>query len=399
MFKVFLIKGHFMKRNIHPPYLFAILFPIILISPALAETPFKPERISVEKELRSGPSLFVIDQSWSGTSSITVLSADDLKTKGSISTGLIAQFLLSKNNKQLYTASVYPKRIVWGPVEAVVQQFDVKTLSLTKEMPTSPKMAQVSASINSFRLSANEKYAFVQNATPAASVNVIDITSGNTLLEIPTPGCWGIYPSADDNRFSALCGDGTVASYQIATDQKDYKVTKSDTIFDADKDPLFISSQRDGDTLIFTSFNGNMYLLNDKEIKVTLTDKFSYTKGIKSHWVPTGFEILAFNKPNNLMFITMSPNGKEGSHKYGAKEIWGIDMASRKVITRVKTVDTISLAVSQTQKPELFALSGGEGGSGGTVLKYIFIGPQFTGKVVGKAARLGTFNQFLMVDY
>ncbi|WP_222424590.1 amine dehydrogenase large subunit, partial [Yersinia massiliensis] len=94
------------------------------------------------------------------------------------STGLLAQFLLSKDNKQLYTASVYPKRIVWGPTEAVIQQFDVKTLSLTKEMQTSPKMAQVSANINNFRLSANEKYAFVQNATPAASVNVIDIASG-----------------------------------------------------------------------------------------------------------------------------------------------------------------------------------------------------------------------------
>lgn len=388
-----------MKMNIHSSCLFAMLFPMILISSVQAETPFKPERISVEKELRAGPNLFVIDQSWSGTSNITVLSADDLKTKGSISTGLLAQFLLSKDNKQLYTASVYPKRIVWGPTEAVIQQFDVKTLSLSKEMQTSPKMAQVSANINNFRLSANEKYAFVQNATPAASVNVIDIASGNTLLEIPTPGCWGIYPSADDNRFSSLCGDGTVASYQIATDQKNYNIIKSDNIFDADKDALFISSQRDGDTLMFTSFNGNMYLLNDKEAKVTLTDKFSYTKGIKSHWVPTGFEILAFNKPNNLMFVTMHPNGKEGSHKDGAKEIWGIDMVSHKVVTRVKTANTISLAVSQTKNPVLFALSGGDGSTSGTVLKYTFKGPQFTGKAAGKATRLGLFNQLLMVDY
>lgn len=388
-----------MKSNVLSSCLFVMLFPAGFLSTAQAETPFKPERIGVEKELKPGPNLFVMDQSWSGTTTITVLSADDLKTKGSVSTGLIAQFLLSKDNKQLYTASVYPKRIVWGPTEAVVQQFDVKTLSLAKEMPTSPKMAQVSANINSFRLSANEKYAFVQNATPAASVNVIDIASSNILLEIPTPGCWGIYPSADDNRFSALCGDGTVASYQISADQKNYQVTKSDKIFDADKDALFISSQRDGDTLMFTSFNGNMYLLNDKEVKVKLTDKFSYTKGIKGHWVPSGFEILAFNKPNDLMFVTMHPNGKEGSHKDGAKEIWGIDMASHKVVTRVKTAEPISLAVSQTKKPVLFALSEGEEGAGGTVLKYTFSGPHFTGKEAGKASSLGTFNQILMVDY
>lgn len=385
-----------MKSNVVCCTLLATVFPLLS---AQASTPFKPERIGVEKEIKPGPNVYVMDQSWSGSTNITVVSAENMKTKGNISTGLIAQMLLSKDNKQLYTASVYPKRIVWGETDAVVQRFNIASLSLLKEMSTSPKMAQVSANINTFKLSTNEKYALVQNATPAASVSVISLESGSQLLEIPTPGCWGIYPSQDDNRFSSLCGDGTVTSYQISDDGKNYLATKSDKVFDSDKDALFISSQRDGDNLIFTSFNGSLYLINDKEAKATLSDKFSYTKGTKGNWVPGGFEVLALNKPTNLMFVSMHPKGKEGSHKDGAKEIWGIDMKSHKVVTRVKTKDALSIAVSQTQKPELFALSEGDNGEGGTVLKYTFKGEKFVGKEVGKAKGLGSFNQMLLVDY
>lgn len=385
-----------MKRNLLSLALVATMFPLVS---AQANTPFKPERIGVEKQIKPGPNLFVMDQSWSGSTNITVLAADTLKTKGNISTGLIAQMGFSKDNKQLYTASVYPKRILWGETDAVVQRFDIATLSLIKEMTTSPKMAQVAANINNFKLSANDAYIFVQNATPAASINVLDAASGNVLLEIPTPGCWGIYPSADDNRISSLCGDGTVTSYQINADHKGYQATKSDKLFDSDKDPLFISAQRDGDHLIFTSFNGSLYLINDKEAKATLSDKFSYAADVKGKWVPGGFNVLALNQPNHLLFVTMHPNGKEGSHKDGAKEIWGIDMTSHKVVTRIKTADAISIAVSQTEKPDLFALTEGEDGEGATVLKYSLSDEKFVGKQVGKVTSLGTFDQMLMVDY
>lgn len=385
-----------MKRNLLSLALLATLFPLC---PAQANTPFKPERIGVEKEIKPGPNLYVMDQSWSGSSNITVLSAETLKTKGNLSTGLIAQMGFSKDRHQLYTASVYPKRILWGDTEAVVQRFNIPTLSLVNEIATSPKMAQVAANINNFKLSANDKYILVQNATPAASVSVLDAATGQALLEIPTPGCWAIYPSADDSRFSSLCGDGTVTSYQINADQKGYQATKSDKLFDADKDALFISAQRDGDHLIFTSFNGSIYLVNDKDAKATLSDKFSYAPAIKGNWRPGGFNVLALNQPNHLLFVSMHPNGKEGSHKDGAKEIWGIDMTSHKVVTRVKTHDAIAIAVSQTEKPELFALSEGEEGEGGTVLKYTLQGDKFVGKQTGKVTSLGSFNQILMVDY
>ncbi|WP_417884090.1 amine dehydrogenase large subunit [Vibrio rumoiensis] len=371
---------------------FTVLGVLTSISSSYAETPFKPEHVSVEKEIKPGPNVFVIDQSWSGSSMITVVGADDLKAKGNISTGLISQFTLSSDHKQLYTASVYPKRIVWGDVDAVVQQFDVNNLTFKKEIESSPKMAQSAAYVNSFQLSANDKYAFVQNATPAASVSVIDIASGKSLLEIPTPGCWGIYPSQTDDKFSALCGDGTLASYQVSGST--YQASKSEPIFNTDDDALFITAQRDGDSLMLTSFNGNMYVLDDSGKAVKLKEKFSYTKDIEGGWLPGGYQVIGYNKPNHVMFVAMHPDGKEGSHKDGAKEVWGVDMKTHKVVTRIETKEPISIAVSQTKAPELFTLT-----DEGEVVKYVFSEGKLVGKEESEVEGLGAFSQMLMVDY
>lgn len=372
---------------------------ILSFTTSQAAEPFKPERISVEKNISPGPNVFVLDQNWKGASTITVLSADDLSTKGNISDGLISQFTLSQDKKHLYTASVYPKRIMSGPTEAVVQDFDIATLSQIKEMETLPKMAQVAPSINSFQLSAEDKYAFVQNATPAASVSVISLATGQHLLEVPTPGCWGIYASQQPGKFSSLCGDGTIASYQIAADEKNYQASKSEKLFDSDKDALFLAAQRDGDTLMFTSFTGNMVVVSDKAAKATLVEKFNYTDGVEGHWVPGGFQILAYNKPNNLMFVTMHPDGKEGSHKDAAKEVWGIDMAGHKVVTRFKVDNPVAVTVSATEQPQLFTLKDNEEGEGGTVTKYSFSNDKkFTAQQQGSVKGLGDFNLLLRVD-
>lgn len=367
---------------------------LIFLPTSYAATQFKPEHVSVEKEIKPGPNVFVIDQSWSGASMITVLGSEELQTKGSISTGLIAQFGLSKDKSQLYTASVYPKRIVWGDIDAVVQKFNVNSLSLDKEIESSPKMAQSAAYVNSFQLSASDKYAFVQNATPAASVSVVDIANGKELLEIPTPGCWGIYASQNDNKFSSACGDGTFSTYVISSDAKDYTAHKSEKIFDTDDDALFITAQRDGNQLMFTSFKGNMYVLDDKADSVKLTEKFNYTQNIEGEWLPGGYEVIGYNQPNKLMFVTMHPEGHEGSHKDGAEEIWGIDMKTHKVVTRIEADEPISLAVSQTQSPDVYTLT-----DEGSVVKYTFSGDKFTGSRVHEVEEIGGFTQMLMVDY
>jgi len=143
--------------------------------PAYAADDFVPEKFTVKQSIDPGPNAFLIDQNWYGVSQIGVMSSDGFVPKGNIVTGLNAQFVLSQDHKTAYTMSAYPKRIVTGPTDAVLQEFDVKTLTLKREISISPKMVLSSPQMNYLQLSADERYAFVQNATPATSVSVVDL--------------------------------------------------------------------------------------------------------------------------------------------------------------------------------------------------------------------------------
>jgi methylamine dehydrogenase heavy chain len=325
-----------------------------------AEDEFVPEVLTVEPTIRPGPNIFVLDQSWDGSSWVHVLSADDLTSvKGSLSSGVVSQFAMSKDRKTAYTTSVYAKRIMSGPTEAVLEEFDADSLVKKREIILSPKMAQSSPQLSYLEFSADGHYAYVQNATPATSVTVVDLTAGKVLAEIPNPGCVGIYPAPEGNRYSTLCGDGTVTSYSFSDDGKANPPVKSAKIFDADTDPVYVHSVRADGDLLFTSFNGTLYRVSDAKDKPALVDSYSYVKGIDGGWAPGGVAIMTYNKANDVLFVSMHPDAYDGSHKDGAKEIWAIGLDSKKVLSRtpieIEDSGIASLAVTDGKDPVLFA--------------------------------------------
>ncbi|MDO8827268.1 amine dehydrogenase large subunit [Methylophaga sp.] len=325
-----------------------------------AEDEFVPEVLTVEPTIRPGPSIFVLDQSWDGSSWVHIRSAEDLTSvKGSLSAGVVSQFAMSKDGKSAYTASVYAKRIMSGPTEAVLEEFDAKSLVKKREIIISPKMAQSAPQLSYLEFSADGKYAYVQNATPATSVTVVDMDAGEVLTEIPHPGCISIFPALKGNRYSSLCGDGTVTSYSFSADGKINNPVKSDKVFDADDDPLYVHSVRAGNNLVFSSFNGNLYLVSDADEKPSLVDKYSFVEGVEGDWAPGGVAIMTYNKANNVVFITMHSEAYNGSHKNGAEEIWAISLDSKKVVSRIpvdiEDSGITSLAVTEGKDPVLFA--------------------------------------------
>ncbi|TBU93282.1 amine dehydrogenase large subunit [Stutzerimonas kirkiae] len=366
---------------------------MLAVAPAFAEEPFVPERLTVEEKIKPGPNLFVLDSNWAGSSNISVLSADDLSTKGNLSVGLVGQMVLSSDQKTAYTASAYAKRIVYGETEAVLHEFDVDTLSIKREIVVSPKFAQVAPSFNSLQISADDRYVFVQNATPAASVSVVDLKAGKQIAEVPTPGCWGLYPALEGARFSSLCGDGTITSYSVNEDGSAAKPVKSKKIFDVDSDPLFLQAQRAGKELLFTSYHGNLYRVSDKAAEVKLVDKFSYTEGAEG-WAPGGFQLMAYNKANNVLFVAMHPDAEDGSHKNPAEEVWALDLKAKKVLYRSPVEGPVSLFVSSGKAPVLFALNDEEG----EVVRYE-VDPEakFAAKPTDKAESLGDFAVLLQL--
>jgi len=368
---------------------------VLASTAAYAAEPFVPEVMTVETKIRPGPNAFVLDQSWNGVSRINVLSSGDLSTKGNLSVGLLAEFILSKDHKTAYTTSVYPKRIISGPTEAVLQEFDVESLSVKREIIISPKMAQASPQISLLQLSANERYVYVQNATPATSVTVVDLKTGKQLVEVPTPGCWGIYPALQGNRFSSLCGDGSITSYGFSENGALLKPVQSAKIFDAETDPLFMHGIRADKDLLFTSFNGNLYRISDIADMPKLLEKFSYTEGIEGGWAPGGVGVMAYNPAHKVLFVSMHPDAEEGSHKSAGKEVWAVNLTSKKVLYRSLVEGATSIGVTRGDKPVLFTVDVDNG-----VLSKYEVDPdaKFAAKLAAKAESMGKYAYLVWVD-
>ncbi|ACT60414.1 amine dehydrogenase large subunit [Hirschia baltica] len=337
---------------------------IFLASPVgFAQEPIAPEELTVEKEIPDGENVYVLSSSWAGASSVLVLSADDLSYKGNIPAGLTPQVAMLPGNEEGYIVSAFAERMMYGPVSAYLQKFDVKTLAFEQEVEMLPRMAQVAAQVTVLALSSDGKWAFVQNATPATSVSVVKLSSGEVVDEIPNPGCWGIYPSTSGSKYSTLCGDGAMVTYVIGSDGKFLRQKASEPIFDVETKPLFSNAQRDGINLMFISYDGSVVTVSDEGTEAVLRDEWKFNEGIEGNWAPGGYELSAFNEPNGILFVLMHSDAKDGSHKNGAEEMWALDIKNKKVLYRSAVEHIVNISVNQAKdKPLVFGTDSHDSG-------------------------------------
>src|SRR5688572_29377802 len=93
---------------------------LLLAVPGSAQDPPPPipsETVGVKDAIDPGPNVFVLDQSWSGASTLQVFAADDFDYKGGMATGSMAQAQLSADGTTAYTISTYMERFIDGDVE------------------------------------------------------------------------------------------------------------------------------------------------------------------------------------------------------------------------------------------------------------------------------------------
>lgn len=296
---------------------------------------------------------------------LLILDGASLKVLGMVSTGMTGLTTLSPDRSELYVATTYFPRLNRGERHDQVDVYDASTLELKAEIPIPAKHAQALPYRGYIRASEDGRFVFVQNATPATSVSVVDRAAGKFMAEIPTPGCWSIFTPksiSSANRFSTLCGDGTMLT--ITLDEKGNAVTKkkSAKFFDPNGDPLFIVGERSGDRYVFISFKGFVQTLDIGGEEAVIGSKWPTVTGAlaKRGWRPGGYQPLALHEKSGTIYVGMHKKGAEGSHKNPADEIWAFDLASGKRIARAPGRGATTLAVSQGDEPRLFAFEGGK---------------------------------------
>jgi methylamine dehydrogenase heavy chain len=292
---------------------------------------------------------------------VHVIDGDDFSYLGMISTGLFGITALSPDSSEMYVATTYYTKRNRGDRFDQFEAYDTATLALKSEVQIPAKHAQTLPYKGTLSASVDGRWVFIQNATPASSVTVVDRKAEKVTAEIPTPGCWIILPAhSTPNRFSTLCGDGTVVTVTLNDTGAATGQERSERLFDAEKDPLFVQAERIGDQYYFVSFEGNVHVMNLGGEVATLETTWSLLDDADraARWKPGGYQALALHAPTRRLYVTMHDEGRDGSHKRPAKEIWVFDLDARKRIQRAPGANAIAITLTKEATPLLYAYDG-----------------------------------------
>ena len=290
---------------------------------------------------------------------LTVIDGRNLKVEGMVSTGAFAQSTLSPDRSELYVMTTYYTKLNRGVRSEEILVYDARTLALKEELPYPARHAQALPYVGTLRTSGDGRFIIVQNATPATSVGIVDRQSGKMVSEIPTPGCFIVYPAQTTNRFSTLCGDGTMLTITLDDQGNPIGKKKTAKFFDPDEDALFSPAAQDGDNYHFVTYKGNVVSINVAG-EIAVPEKawpLALPSEAKQNWRPGGSQPVALHKDSGTLYVGLHPKAFEGSHKSPAHEIWVYDMKAKARVARVKTPHAIGLATSQGPAPRVFAFN------------------------------------------
>jgi methylamine dehydrogenase heavy chain len=221
-----------------------------------------------------------------------------------------------------------------------ISVYDSKTLKLVTEIPT-PGRLIVGGFNTNFLLSDDGKTAYDYNFDPASSVNIIDMAKRKFMRAIELPGCASLIPN-EGVGFSALCADGTLAT--VAVKGTTQEITRSAEFFDAAADPIYsnVVFDRKKKMAVLLSYTGLVRTVTMGAAPV-VSAPFSIqeaggmraadVKPLDIAWYPGGMQPTALHRPSGTLWVLMH-KGEYWSHKEGAEEIWGVDLATKKVVKR-----------------------------------------------------------------
>lgn len=278
--------------------------------------------------------------------------------RGMVRAAQFANMLVSPARKEILTSETFYSRLTRGERTDAVTIWDMATLEPKAEilMPGGKRQQSVTYP-QLFQFTNGGKWALVANFTPAQSVSVLDLDARKIIAEIDLPGCAQLYPTGL-RGFTSLCADGAMLSVQLGADGQ---VTSSKTIEgvqDIDKQPLFGTPAWVGQKAWFVSYYGQIQgfdFTGDVAKTIPATFNLGTADGAAPQWRPGGWQVIAADAAGKL-YVLMSPNGREGSHKDGGTEVWVVDPATKTRVSRIALRATATaIGVTKEAAPRLIA--------------------------------------------
>ncbi|HQS98558.1 MAG: methylamine dehydrogenase [Novosphingobium sp. 17-62-19] len=283
---------------------------------------------------------FYVRGGW-GSAGSSIFDAGTGKMLGMVSTSRDSDLAIDPAGKFYYVAETMWTKVNRGTRMDFISIYDSKTLKLVTEIPT-PGRLIVGGFTTNFVLSDDGKTAYDYNFDPASSVNVIDMAKRKFVRAIELPGCASLIPN-EGVGFSALCADGTLAT--VAVKGATQEITRSAEFFDAAADPIYsnVVFDRKKNMAVLLSYTGLVRTVAMGAAPV-VSAPFSIqeaggmraadVKPLDIAWYPGGMQPTALHRPSGTLWVLMH-KGEYWSHKEGAEEIWGLDLATKKLVKRI----------------------------------------------------------------
>lgn len=283
---------------------------------------------------------FYVRGGW-GSAGSSIFDAGTGKMVGMVSTSRDSDLAIDPDGKFYYVAETMWTKVNRGTRMDFISVYDSTSLKLVGEIPT-PGRLIIGGFNTNFVLSDDGKTAYDYNFDPASSVNVIDMVKRKFVRAIELPGCASLIPNPGVG-FSALCADGTLATVAVKGASQD--ITRSAEFFDAAADPIFsnVAYDRKKKLAVMLSYTGQVRTVA-MGAAPAVSAPFSIqeaggmraadVKPLDVAWYPGGMQPMALHRPSGTVWVLMH-KGEYWSHKEGAEEIWGLDLATKKLVKRI----------------------------------------------------------------
>lgn len=325
--------------------------------------------------------VFLVDPNFFGMESGKIVIADVGDPvdhhKGAIGAAQFGLFAAAKSRPELYVVDTFYSRGHRGERTDVLTIYDKATL-LPKGEIVLPggKRAQTLTEAGAFQLSADERFAFVYNFTPAASVTVVDLAGRRIAGEVDIPGCVHAF-ALKGGGFASLCGNGGVASTRLDGNGKFFAQTMSAPFNDIDNDPMFTRPAIVGGVAYFPTYAGKIQPIDlsgpeavpgeawaipapgaEAPRKKSWRDRipgFSKKESLSGKRLPSGWQLIAHDDAGRL-YVTMRATETIDDHDTGGDEVWVIDPKSKALVNRLRLrADASLIEVTAGADPWLIA--------------------------------------------
>ena len=278
--------------------------------------------------------------------------------KGMLSAGQFATIDHSAQREEFYVGETLHSRGSRGERIDTVAIYDFANLSLIAEVDLPPRRMNVVVNKSSTAITSDDRFLLIFNMNPATSVSVIDLDKRAFVGEIALPGCSLIYPDLQRGFFT-LCGNGGLVAVKLDEAGQEASRVTSDPFNDIDADPLSEKAERINGVWQFVTYEGEVQPIDASGDEIALRPRWWLTSAAEraANWRPAGWHGKA-GSDAGLMWVAMSPDGYNGSHKDPATEIWRFDVAKQQRQARIELqVPALSIAVNSAPQPQLLVVN------------------------------------------